>query len=64
VTDPQRKAIFDVLLGDVSMFPPGDIARKTLEESALAQLNAIEPIVDAMLLRAWQDGNVGRRLAS
>lgn len=56
MTDSQRKAIFDALLGDVSMFAPGDIARSTLEESAARQLEAIEPLIEAMLKEQVLEG--------
>jgi hypothetical protein len=56
MTDEQRKRIYEALLGDVSMFAAGDLARQTLEESALKQLEAVEPLIEKMLAEAWTAG--------
>lgn len=49
VTDEQRQRVFDTLLGDVSMFAPGDAARITLERYTLDQLAKLEPVIDRIV---------------
>lgn len=49
ICECDRKRLFDALLGDVSMFPPGDLARQVLEEAAARDLQAIEPIIEEIL---------------
>ena len=55
MTDLQRQLVFAKLLGDVSMFQPGDIARTVLEEVALRQLNDLESVIDEILEEARRE---------
>ena len=55
MTDAERKSIYAKLLGDVSMFQPGDIARTVLEEVALRQLNDLESVIDEILEEARRE---------
>jgi len=49
MTDEHRKRIFDALVGDAIMFPPGDVIRVQIEISALGQLESLEPIIDDII---------------
>ena len=58
MTNAQRKAVYDRLLGDVSMLQPGCIARTVLEEVALRQLNDLEPVIDEMIAKARSERKI------
>jgi hypothetical protein len=52
ILESDREQLFHALLGDVSALAPDDVARKCLEDVAVRDLQAIEPIIETMLRRS------------
>lgn len=51
ILESDRLELFESLLGDVSMLPPGDPARMCLENASARELQAIEPIIERICQR-------------
>lgn len=60
ILESDRERIFHALLGDVTAFAPGDLARACLEEVATRDLEAIEPIIESIVRRNVETCEVKR----